>query len=236
MKSNTPSFTDVVEGAVTGITDKNVTRAQKTKPKKVGRPRKAERVSQEEKAASEAFIDSYESKVDYRPEPIRLIRALSLTEDKIQQAIEDALTPRQLAFCKEYIIDHVAKAAAIRAGYSPHTAGPISTNLMRYRSINRLIELYTQSNAQRITTVDADYIINKIVEIVTTANRDGDKLRGLELLARAKGLFIERTEITGRDGEAIRIEETRNQAEEVARSLREMGKKTGLSVVTGGRP
>lgn len=219
MKNNTPSFEDIV----TGITDEAIA---SVKPKrKTGRPRTAKRISEEEKAASEAFVAGYESKVDYRPEPIRLIKALSQPEDKLQQAIEDALHPRQLAFCKEYTIDHVAKAAAIRAGYSPHSAGPISTNLLKYRSITRLIELYTQSKAQKITTVDADYVIQKVTEIVTTSSKDSDKLRGLELLARHLGMFIERTEISGRDGEAIKFEETRTQADEVARKIREMGKK-----------
>ena len=33
------------------------------------------------------------------------------------------LTPKQELFCKEYLIDLNAKQAAIRAGYSPKTAG-----------------------------------------------------------------------------------------------------------------
>jgi phage terminase small subunit len=161
-----------------------------------------------------------------------MVVALSLPEDQQQQALEDAMQPRQLAFCKEYVIDFDRGAAAIRAGYAPSNAHTTSYNLMLYRGVRKLIEIYTRSNAQKVTTVDPEWVINKITEIVTTSSKDGDKLRGLELLARHLGMFIERTEISGRDGEAIKIEETKNQADEVARKLRAMGSKvTPLSVV-----
>lgn len=225
----TIEFSEILKG----VTDDQVKKARATKAKKViGRPKKAETVDKEQKAASQAYIDNFEPVLDYRPEPKRLIQALSLPEDRQQEALEVALRPRQLAFCREFVIDHKQKDAAIRAGYSPKTAEAIASNLMAYKGIRRLIDLYTQSNAQKITTVDPDWIVQKITEIVTTASRDGDKLRGLELLARHLGMFIERTEISGRDGEAIRIEETKNKADEVARRLREMGKKAALSVVT----
>lgn len=226
--TSTPTFEDVLQ-SINDATDEDIT---KVKPKaKMGRPRSAKTISKEQAAVQKDFIDNYESKRDYRPEPKRLIRALSLPEDQQQQAIEDVLSPRQLAFCREYVLDFKQAAAAVRAGYSAKAAESTSTNLMQYRGIRRLIELYTQSNAQRITTVDADWIIQKVTEIVTTAPRDSDKLAGLNLLAKHLGMFIERTEISGRDGEAIKIEETNTKANEVARRLREMGKKAALSVV-----
>lgn len=220
----------ILEDILKDIPDEQVAKA-KPRPK-MGRPKSAKRVAKEQTAAEKAFIDGYEPKVHYRPEPQRLIRALSLPEDQQRQALEDALLPRQLAFCKEYVLDFVQSAAAVRAGYSPATSGQVARNLLQYRGVNRLIELYTQSNAQKITTVDPDWIIQKITEIVTNAYRDGDKLKGLDMLARHLGMYIERTEISGRDGEAIKIEETNNKADEVARRLREMGKKAALSVVS----
>jgi phage terminase small subunit len=219
-----------IENILEDITDEQVARARPKAAK--GRPKSAKRVAKERTAAEEAFVANYEPKVNYRPEPKRLILALARPPEEQQKALEDALLPRQLAFCKEYVLDFKQREAAVRAGYSPKTAEGISHNLMAYRGITRLIELYTQSNAQRITTVDADWVIQKVTEIVTGTSKDSDKLTGLNLLAKHLGMFIERTEISGRDGEAIKIQETKNNADEVARRLREMGKKAALSVVS----
>lgn len=221
MKSTKPSFDDIVSA----VTDADVARTKPKAPR--GRPKSQKTVSAEQKA----FVEGYESKSHNRPEPQRLIRALSEPEDRQLTALEDAMNPRQRAFCREYVLDFNQKAAAIRAGYSPKSADAISYNLMEYRGIRRLIELYTASKAQQITTVNPDWIIQKVTEIVTGPSKDGDKLRGLELLARHLGMFIERTEITGKDGEAIKIEETKQKADEVARRLRTMGSKAALSVV-----
>lgn len=221
----TPSFSDIVDG----IDDTIVEKVRKTsKGRKPGRPKGEARLKKEQKE----FIEAYESKTPYRPEPLKLIAALSAPADQLQQALEDALSPRQRAFCREYVLDYNQREAAIRAGYSPAGAAATAHNLMQYRGITRLIEIYTESKAAKVTAVDPDWVISKITEIVTNDSaRHGDKLRGLELLAKHLGMFVERTEISGRDGEAIKIEETKQQASEVARKIREMGKRAGLSVV-----
>ena len=40
------------------------------------------------------------------------------------------LTPKQERFCQEYLIDLCGTQAAIRAGYSKHTAQPQSARLL----------------------------------------------------------------------------------------------------------
>jgi len=221
---NKPSLSDVLSA----VDDVEVAKAVKARKKPRGRPKGGKKLAQE----TQAFVDQYESKTNYRPEPRRLIAALALPAEEQQQALEDAMPPRQRAFCREYTLDYNGKEAAIRAGYASRFAQQTAVNLLLYRGINRLIEIYTESKAQKITAVNPDWVISKITEIVTNDDaRHGDKLRGLELLAKHLGMFIERTEISGRDGEAIKIEETKQQASEVARRVREMGKKAGLSVV-----
>lgn len=205
-------------------------------PKKRGRPKKVSTIAAEQAAAQKEFIENYESITDRRPEPQRLIRALSLPEEKQQQALEDAMTVRQLAFCKEYPFDFNATQAAIRAGYDEKHAQAISHNLMQYRGIKKLIEIYTETQSRKITKIDKDYIIQKVTEIVSTASRDSDKLRGLELLARHLGMFIERTEISGPDGEAIKFqEETEKKAQDVVSQLRSMAGRPTLKSITGGK-
>lgn len=212
---------------------KSLDGAEPQPKRKRGRPKSEARIKAEAEQARAEFIDDYESITENRPEPQRLIIALSLPVEEQRQALEDAMNPRQLAFCREYVIDFNQKNAAIRAGYAESNAANTAYYLMQYRGIRRLIELYTASNAQRVTAIDKDYIITKVIDIVATANKDSDKLRGLELLARHLGMFVDRTEITGKDGEAIKYEETRREADEVANMLRTMAKKTELKVVGG---
>ena len=192
---------------------------------KGGRPRSPVRRAREKAQHDQKFIEDFVPIRDYRPEPLRLVKALALPAEQQQYAIENALNPRQLAFCREYVVDFNATQAALRAGYAAKNAQNQSFCLLSYRSVRQLIDTYTQSNASKVTLVDKDYIIQKVTEIVTTAAKDGDKLRGLELLARHLGMFIDRTEISGPDGEAIRIEETQKEANEVARKIRALALK-----------
>ena len=193
--------------------------------RKGGRPRSPVRKAREQKEYSEDFIENFETIRQYRPEPLRLVRALSLPEDQQQAAIEAALNPRQLAFCREYVVDYSGTQAAVRAGYGPKNAQNQAFCLMAYKSVRKLIDIYNQSQASKIAVVDKDYIIQKVTEIVSTASKDSDKLRGLELLARHLGMFVDRTEITGKDGEAIRIEESKKEADEVAKKIRALATK-----------
>ncbi len=162
-----PSFDEVLE-AVVSVSDKETAKTVSTRQfkKGVGRPKSNKRLKAEQDATSKEFIDNYETLDKNRPEPKRLVVALSLPEAEQKQALEDALQPRQRMFCREYIIDFNRTAAAIRAGYSAKTAGTASYNLMQYRGIRKLIDIYTESNAQKVTVVDADYIIRQIVDIV----------------------------------------------------------------------
>ena len=199
---------------------------------KGGRPRSPVRRAREKAQHDQEFIQNFKPIRESRPEPLRLVKALALPLEEQQFAIENALNPRQRAFCREYVVDFNATQAAIRAGYAAKSAQNQSFCLLSYRAVRQLIDFYTQSNASKVTTVDKDYIIQKVTEIVTTAHKDSDKLRGLELLARHLGMFIDRTEISGPDGEAIRVEETKKEADEVARRIRSLAGKTPLKAVS----
>lgn len=142
------------------------------------------------------------------------------------------LTIRQRHFSEEYIIDFNGKAAAIRAGYASAYADRQAHLLLKNKGIAYYIHRLSQTKQSQIVSVDPDYIIKKITDIISKEGaRDGDKLRGLELLARHLGMFVERTEITGRDGEAIRYQEIENEAAEFAKRLSNISKRSLLKVV-----
>lgn len=74
------------------------------------------------------------------------------------------LSDKQERFCQEYLIDLNATQAAIRSGYSRRTANRIATeNLSKPVIADRIANL----NAERLcrVRVDADYVLNRLIEI-----------------------------------------------------------------------
>lgn len=77
-----------------------------------------------------------------------------------------------------------AYASAIRAGYSESYA-----KLLTAPAINNL--WIREKNAQRLTE---DHITRLIEKIAMKGNRQSDQLRALELLAKFKGMVVDRSE------------------------------------------
>lgn len=124
--------------------------------------------------------------------------------------LRDSLSPRQRAFCEEYVVDHNGSAAAIRAGYAIKWADRQASQLLRNSGIRAFIDSLMLSKEAKSIAVNPDYVLQGIVAIASKEGaRDSDKLRAFELIAKHLGMFIDRTEISGKDGEAIRIEEQR---------------------------
>lgn len=146
-----------------------------------------------------------------RPESAAVRRALETGDI---EALKTALSPRQRRFAEEYIFDYVGNKAAIRAGYAIKYADQQASLLLKHKGVAAYIDHLGQTKESQIVSVNPDYVIQKVTEIVTKDGaRDGDKLRGLELLARHLGMFVDRTELTGKDGGAIEIDQRRIEEE-----------------------
>lgn len=158
-----------------------------------------------------------------RPESPHVRKAL---ENNDINALKSALTFRQRRFCEEYIVDYNGAAAAVRAGYATKWADRQAGQLMMNEGITTYIDHLTASAAAKVMSVDPDYVIQGIVKIVgKEGGRDGDKLRGYELLARILGMMVEKKEITGKDGEAIKIQEVQEEADSFTQMLKALQKK-----------
>jgi phage terminase small subunit len=146
-----------------------------------------------------------------RPESKAVAKAV---ENNDIPALKLALSPRQLAFCHEYVVDFNGSAAVIRAGYSRNHSDRQAYQLLQNKGVRLMIEHLSLSKEAAITAIDPDYVISKVTEIIgKEGTKDGDRLRGLELLARHLGMFIDRQEITGKDGGAIEVEQRRVEQE-----------------------
>lgn len=135
------------------------------------------------------------------------------------------LNPKQEAFVREYLIDFNATEAAKRAGYSAKTAYSTGHELLKKPEIfNRVRE--EQLKLQERTEVTQDYVVSTIVDTIErcrqakpVTNRDGsilmsenadgllaptyrfdptNVLKGLEMLGKHLGLFVDRIEMNGK--------------------------------------
>lgn len=125
------------------------------------------------------------------------------------QAVIDSLSAKQLRFCEEFLVDLNGTQAVIRAGYETKYPNRIAFQLMENPAIRIAID-GLRSARNKNSDVTKDLVLQGILKAIKSAedaNNHNATLRGYELLARHLGMFIERTEISGPDGEAIKMEQ-----------------------------
>ncbi len=74
------------------------------------------------------------------------------------------LTPKQLLFVNEYLIDLNATQAAIRAGYSKKTASAIGDENLRKPGIKQVIDLLKEKRIAKVQ-VDAQWVLEKSINL-----------------------------------------------------------------------
>lgn len=162
-----------------------------------------------------------------------------------------SLTPKQQRFVEEYLIDLNATQAAIRAGYSEKTARKIGSENLTKLDIQEAIQEARNKLSER-TEITQDYVLTNIQKVIercmqheAVQARDGSPLlvegpegdlaclfefkengalKGLELLGKHLGMFKEKMEITGKDGQPFQtttVHATQEQVDEAIRKAQE---------------
>lgn len=146
--------------------------------------------------------------------------ARALENDDIDLLIE-SLPPLQKRFCEEWIVDFNGKQAAERAGTSSQAPEVMAYMWLRNPGVKRYIAHLTEERTQRLK-IDQGYVVQKLIRTIEKAenqNKLSDVLSGLDKLMKHLGMFTEKVELTGKDGEAIKIEKAQEDADEVARRI-----------------
>ncbi len=118
-----------------------------------------------------------------------------------------ALTEKQERFVREYLVDCNATAAAVRAGYSPHTAVKIGSENLRKPDIQSRLSQLRAEQDQR-TEVTADWVVTRLREEADRTDEGSThaaRVSALTTLAKIKGLIKHRHEHTGESGGPIRF-------------------------------
>jgi len=144
-------------------------------------------------------------------------------------ALEEAMPPLQMAFCQEYIKDFNGSAACVRAGSTCATPERMAYQWLANPGVKAVIAHLLEERTQRMK-IDQGYVIQKLVRTVEKAELDNNLasvLRGIELLAKHLGMFSDKIELTGKDGEAIQIEKVQEDAESLTRAIAGLAKRSG---------
>jgi phage terminase small subunit len=160
-----------------------------------------------------------------------------LDAGNIQEVI-DNLTFKQRRFVEEYLVDFNGAAAIPRAGYNTKYPARLATEMLRHPGIRAAIDAVTLDRASQ-ATIKPEYVINKLHRTIERAEKDGNHtavFRGCEILARALGMFVERKEISGPNGDAIKYQAVQEAADAFTSAIAglvERGREDGSFIIVG---
>lgn len=189
------------------------------------------------------------TKIDTRRVAIRRRPHSDSMKPKIQAALDagnvqeviDNLTERQRRFVEEYLVDFNGHDACLRAGYNTKKGGNttrLANEMLNHPGIRIAIDTLTLQRANE-SSIKPEYVIKKLHRTIERAEAEGNHnsvLRGCEILARALGMFIERKEISGPNGESIKyeqVQEAANAFTSAIAGLIERGREDGSFVIVG---
>lgn len=118
------------------------------------------------------------------------------------------LTSKMENFVNEYFVDFNGSAAVKRAGYRSSNPNKLAVKLLNHPLVAQAVEEKKKERVEK-TELSAEYVITKLIAIAerTEESNPNASLRSLELLGKHLGLYKDRQEISGPDGEAIQMEQ-----------------------------
>lgn len=122
------------------------------------------------------------------------------------------LKPKELKFAEEWLKTTNATQSAIKAGYSERTAYSAGNRLLKKVDVKQYIE-------ERLAEMQESSIAdtNEVMQFLSSTMRGdipdqfgldpalNDRLKAAELLGKRYKLFTDKQEISGADGEAIKV-------------------------------
>ena len=112
------------------------------------------------------------------------------------------LRPKREHFCREYVIDHNAKQAAIRSGYSVKTATAAGSALLTYPEVKaRIAELEKPALAK--LEITAERVLSQLAGIAFDHDPHGKRVRHFDqieankLLGKHLKMFTDKLELSG---------------------------------------
>lgn len=144
----------------------------------------------------------------------------------------NVLTAMMLGFIDLYMVHLNGTKAAELSAYKTNNPSRLARRLMAHPLI--IAEIKKRTEARQLNMeIKSDYIVNKLIQIIDDGEeKTGDRLRAIELAGKTIGIFKDRQEISGPDGEAIRTEQvTKENADAFSSRISGLAKRSGTSNV-----
>ena len=120
-----------------------------------------------------------------------------MSQEKLGVSGNDTLNPKQERFCQECLVDLNGTQAAIRAGYSPHTANEQSSQLLAKLNVQDRVAELQAARAQRLK-VTQDQVVREFAKLAfvnmqdfITVQADGSAYTDLSKLTRDQAAAIQ---------------------------------------------
>lgn len=107
------------------------------------------------------------------------------------------LTPKRERFCREYSVDYNGAQAAIRAGYSKHSAKEIASELLTIPNVKARIEALQAKVAEKLN-ITTEFLTRELLtnhNLARETKKLNDSNRALELVAKMHGKLSEKIDI-----------------------------------------
>ena len=117
------------------------------------------------------------------------------------------LTVQQKRFCDEYLARGLTKPveAYLEAGYKPgsrNAATAAVKNMLARANVREYLELMKPRYEGKLL-LTRDYVIEGLKSVAEGSRNDNAKVAALKHLGQYLGMWVERTEVTGADGQPI---------------------------------
>lgn len=152
-----------------------------------------------------------------RPKKVKLtpdgVKALNLSLPEVKNP---RINPKREAFIREYVKDHNGTQAAIRAGYAPKAACAQAADILSIPNIRAKVEELDNAALAK-SEITAERIVQGLTDLAYPADPTEDthfskivypkdRLKALELLAKYRGLFTLKHEVSGPGGAPIQVQ------------------------------
>jgi phage terminase small subunit len=103
------------------------------------------------------------------------------------------LKPKRSKFIDEYILSFDGKAAAIKAGYSEHTAAVIACRLLDIPEVKAEFEKRYAAYKKKYE-IKREFIVEHLFDLIKECKDDGDRkhlTKSLEMLNKMSGQYVQ---------------------------------------------
>lgn len=101
------------------------------------------------------------------------------------------LKAKRLKFIEEYLKDFDGQAAAIRAGYSAHSARFLASQLLANKDVKAELNQRMKENKAK-NEIRRDFIVEKLMKLIAECESDKDRkhlTKALEMLNKMSGQY-----------------------------------------------